>query len=316
MKRFCDIGVNFLDGMYGGFYNGSQKHPPDILNVLERAQKFNVSNFLLTCGSVEEFERSKILSDQIEKIYKKNSFKLTIGCHPTRCNVFKINDNYINELVKCLQENDEMIGAIGEIGLDYDRLEFCEKQLQYKSFQEQLFKLYWSINENKRKPLFIHCRNSGEDMLKILKELKLPNENYRGVVHSYDGNVDLMKELISLGFFIGINGCSLRSSDANEVIKNLPNNSLLLETDSPWCGIKATHQFYSHVDQTLFNEIGLKKKEKWNSQQFVRGRNEPAFILQVFDVICHLKEVANEKDKDDLARQIFENSLNLFSLKI
>jgi TatD DNase family protein len=80
-------------------------------------------------------------------------------------------------------------------------------------------------------PLFLHCRNAHDDFIQIVENNKSKIRR-GGVVHTYDGTLENAKKLIALGFYIGINGCSLKNEANLEVIKNLPNDRILLETDA------------------------------------------------------------------------------------
>ena len=127
--------------------------------------------------------------------------------------------------------SDKSVVAIGEIGLDYDRLEFCDKETQQKYFEEQL-QTMCSEESLKDLPLFLHNRNVGSDLLQVLKK---DNRQQQGVVHSFDDSLELAQQFIDLGLYIGLNGCSLKTSKNLAVVKELPLNKILLETDCPYC---------------------------------------------------------------------------------
>jgi TatD DNase family protein len=121
-----------------------------------------------------------------------------------------------------------------------------------------------------------------------------------------------MHELIDLGFYIGINGCSLKTEENLSVVKEIPIDKLLLETDSPWCGIKQTHAGFKYV-KSLNHASFFKKREKFEPYYFVSGRNEPSMIQQVFDVVSGIKEI---EDKNKFAEQIYENTERLLFNKL
>lgn len=126
----------------------------------------------------------------------------TIGCHPTRCNEFEECGNpeeYLKSLSDLALSNKDKIVAIGEMGLDYDRLNFCSKETQKKYFEMQL-----SLCSTLKLPMFLHCRNASDDFVRILRNHK--NELTPGVVHSFDGNPEDANSILQLGLYIGING--------------------------------------------------------------------------------------------------------------
>lgn len=88
-----------------------------------------------------------------------------MGCHPTRCKEFVPDpDAYYNGLCSKIEEYSHKIVAIGECGLDYDGLHFCEKEIQKKYFEKQL-----DLVENFKFPLFLRCQNSHDDFVEIIK---------------------------------------------------------------------------------------------------------------------------------------------------
>lgn len=99
-----------------------------------------------------------------EKLYA------TVGCHPTRCNEFLEFENggpegYLKSLKEVIEANKNKIVAIGECGLDYDRVNFCPIEVQKKFFQAQL-----QLSQDFDLPLFLHCRAAASDMSQILQE--------------------------------------------------------------------------------------------------------------------------------------------------
>lgn len=224
-----------------------------------------------------------------------------MGCHPTRCNDFeKTNpEEYFNKLCSEIEKNKEKIIAVGEMGLDYDRLHFCKKEVQKKYFEKQLL-----ITEKFKLPAFLHCRNSFEDFFEIITRNieKLP---LKGVIHSFDGTFEEAEKLISLGFYIGINGCSLKTDRNLKVVSALPSNKIMIETDCPWCGVKKSHSGSMYV-KTKFPIV--KKKEKWTKDSMIDGRNEPAQIINVLEVIAGCRN----ENIESLAEEFYRNTIELF----
>lgn len=139
------------------------------------------------------------MEDSIEALkLAKNDPKLfcTAGFHPTRC-LEMDNDpqTNIDNLINLCRTNTDKIVAVGEFGLDYDRLEFCPKDVQIRNFTRQL-----DVAEQTKLPLFLHCRNAASDLLDILKNNR--NRFTTGVVSQILRLLSLKKINSSIGAFI------------------------------------------------------------------------------------------------------------------
>ena len=130
------------------------------------------------------------------------------------------------------------------------------------------------------------------------------------VVHSFTGDIDEMKALVDMGLYIGVNGCSLKTEENCEVVKQIPLERILLETDCPYCDIRNSHAGSQHV-KTVFPR---KNKDKYDPQDseftIVRDRNEPCTIVQVVEVVAALRDISCEL----LCSAAWENSMKLFNL--
>ena len=194
--------------------------------------------------------------------------------------------------------------AFGEIGLDYDRLTLCPKDVQLEYFAKQL-----DISIDVGLPLFLHSRAAHSDFVRLLKERleKLPK---RGVVHSFTGTIAEMEELVELGFDIGINGCSLKTEDNLEVVRKVPLERIQLETDGPWCEMRASHasaKFFQSTEEVQWKSV---KKEKWVEGAMVKGRNEPCMIGRVAEAVARIKMVSLEQ----LSEAAWVNTVKMFGL--
>lgn len=134
--------------MFCGVYNGKEKHVPDLQNVLQRGYDIGVDKIIVTVGTIFDCDDTfKIikndgiiviwilleLSNVINCIPILERLYTTIGCHPTRCDEFDADpEGYFDSLCIQIDENREKVVAIGEMGLDYDRLHFCGKENQKK----------------------------------------------------------------------------------------------------------------------------------------------------------------------------------------
>ena len=87
--------------------------------------------------------------------------------------------------------------------------------------------------------MYLHNRNTGQDFFDLVQKNR--SKFGKGVVHSFTGTEDELKKILELDLFVGINGCSLKSKENIEVLKQVPLDKLMLETDSPYCEIRNTH---------------------------------------------------------------------------
>ncbi|KAI5710435.1 hypothetical protein M8J76_013716 [Diaphorina citri] len=292
--KYIDIGANLKDAMYEGFYSSkNQKHEPDIDHVLNRAWNAGLEKIIITGTNVEDSISSLKLAQSDERLYS------TVGCHPTRCSEFENDpEGYLQSLDKIIKEGGKKVVAFGEFGLDYDRVQYCPVETQLKYFRKQL-----DLSVTHKLPLFLHCRNAKSDFIEIMKEYapKLPR---KGVIHSFDGTPFQAVELTDLGFYIGINGCSLKTKENLETVKSIPEDRLLLETDCPWCEVKPSHAGFAYI-RTQHEKV---KKEQWKPDKMVKSRNEPANIVQILEIVAAVRGVEREK----LGPIIHQNTLRLF----
>jgi TatD DNase family protein len=329
--RFVDIGANLMDERYtDGIYYGKKRHEQDFDLVLDRALEQGVTHIILTAGTLQESRNAvqmvEIYRNKWEEENNNGNPPLFLGCtvgvHPTRCQQEFVDnlkdgqtaDDILNELAELLSHGADRgyVVAIGEFGLDYDRLEFAPKDVQLEFFRRQLQKYLRGDNDNSSIcdiPLFLHNRSVGRDLLDILLEHNKDNSDVpiKGVVHSFDDSLELALAFIDLGLYIGLNGCSLKTEQNLEVVRELPLDKILLETDCPYCEIKATHAGHKHI-QTTF--AGMKKADKkFETGKMVKGRNEPCQIVQVAEVIAGVKGIPVE----EVARVCYQNSMDLYS---
>ncbi|XP_076763485.1 deoxyribonuclease TATDN1 [Xylocopa sonorina] len=294
LRKFIDIGANLTDPMYQGVYHGSQKHQPDLDKVLERSWNNNLSKIIITAGNIEESKKALEIARTDERLFS------TVGCHPTRCNEFEENGDpeaYLKSLSDLATDNKDKVVAIGEMGLDYDRLQFCPKDVQKKYFEMQL-----SLCSNLKLPMFLHCRNASEDFVRILRKHK--DTLTAGVVHSFDGNPEEANSILQMGLYIGINGCSLKTEENLFSVTTIPSDRLMIETDCPWCEIRPTHASAKDII-TNFPSV---KKEKWQPDKMVKGRNEPCTIVQILEILARIRD----EEEEYLCNQIYKNTMKVF----
>ncbi|KTW29870.1 hypothetical protein T552_01074 [Pneumocystis carinii B80] len=301
MQRYFDIGFNATDPVFRGIYREKKVHPNDFNEILLRAKEVGCCEMMITGGCLKDSKEAFELAQEY------CNFTSTVGCHPTRVTEFEKYpegpEEYLKEIYKLALFGKKVgkVVSFGEIGLDYDRLGYASKELQTKYFEKQL-----SIAPKLDLPLFLHSRAAADDFIAILSPY-LPQLPRKGCVHSFTGTLEEMQHYISLGLSIGVNGCSLKTEENLKVVKEIPLEYLMLETDAPWCSISPTHASYPYIKDTSY-VFCAEKKDKFISGKMVRGRNEPCTIIQVACVVSHLKGLSIEK----VSEAAYLNSIKMF----
>ncbi|KAH9737896.1 TatD related DNase [Citrus sinensis] len=283
--------------MFKGIYHGKQCHASDIATVLSRAWSSGVDRIIVTGGSLEESKEALAIAETDGRLF------CTVGVHPTRCKEFEESgdpEKHFQALLSLAKEGIEKgkVVAIGECGLDYDRLHFCPSEIQRKYFEKQ-FELAYAT----KLPMFLHMREAAADFCAIVERNK--DRFTGGVTHSFTGSAEDRDKLLTFNMYIGINGCSLKTAENLDVVRGIPIERMMIETDSPYCEIKNAHAGISFVKSTWPS----KKKEKYDQDSLVKGRNEPCLVRQVLEVVDGCKGI---NDIDQLSRTLYHNTCRVF----
>ena len=160
----------------------------------------------------------------IELAHKHEGMYASCGIHPSDVLSYENVDDVILELEKLLA--DEKAVALGEIGLDY-HYEDIPKEPQVLYFEKQM-----ALAEKLNIPVIIHDREAHGDCLEIIKRFP----NVKGVFHSFSGSPEMATELVKLGWYISFSGTvTFKNARApKEACKVVPEDRLLIETDSPY----------------------------------------------------------------------------------
>lgn len=309
--RFVDIGANLLDERFtSGIYRGTFRHDPDLDLIMKRAADTGVKRIVVTAGTVEHSKTAVQEVRRWRELYPNLHFSCTVGVHPTRCkqefvDSERTDEHILQELLDIALDGmkDETVVAIGEIGLDYDRLEFCPADVQKTYFVKQLQKLASATGL----PLFLHNRSVGNDLYDLLSANR---EFWKsgGVVHSFDDSIELANEFTGqLGLYIGLNGCSLRTEENLQVARQLPLERILLETDCPYCEVRKTHAGHMHIK----SKFEAKAEKKFERGKTVKSRQEPCHIVQIAEIVAGVKGIQVE----EVADKCYDNSIRLFGWK-
>ena len=272
--------------MFAGIYNGLQRHTPDFeTSVLARAAAAGVHRVILTGTGVAESRAALDLARRINAGASGVRAFSTVGLHPTSAAreldaeaargdgsregaLARIEADL--EALATAGAADGTVVAIGECGLDYDRLHFSPRDAQAAAFP-----LHVRIARNLGLPLFLHDRNTAGDLLRALAEAGGAPRG--GVVHSFTGTANDVTAIVDSGLYLGVNGCAMKTAEGLEAVARVPLERLMLETDAPWCSIKASSPAAQHL-KTTWKTV---KKEKWDADATVKDRSEPCHVCNV-----------------------------------
>lgn len=203
-----------------------ERFEEDREEIIEKIKESGVTKLVSAGYSIEGSRKGVELSKKYEFIYT------TCGLSPndipqTEEELWKD----IDKIKKLVKENLEYkkIVAIGEIGLDY----YWEKDNERRELQKKAFVKQIELANDFNLPIVIHTRDAVMDTIEILKKNKV---NKKGVFHCCPLNRELVKEALKLDFYISFAGpvTFKNSKNANEIIKMVPNDKILIETDSPY----------------------------------------------------------------------------------
>lgn len=145
-----------------------------------------------------------------------------VGIHPE--NAAGLPEDYLSQIEEW--SNTPKVVAIGEIGLDYHYEDMAPREVQRKVFEDQIL-----LAKRRNLPIVVHDREAHGDTMEILRR-----HRPRGVVHCFSGSVEMMREVVKLGMYIGLGGVVTfkNARVAVEVAREIPLDRLLTETDAPY----------------------------------------------------------------------------------
>lgn len=207
MIRYYDIGLNLFTKSF-----------PEPEKIIREAKEAGICP-ILTGSEARE-------NELVHEFVKNHDVYGTAGIHPHSAD--EATEEDVNRIREIIRDNPRIV-AVGECGLDYDRMYSAkENQLYY-------FKKLISLAEELEKPLFLHERDAEEDFISCFQGHEAICR--KSVVHCFTGNKEILRRLLDMGFFIGITGwiCDERRGDKlREAVRHLPLERLLIETDAPY----------------------------------------------------------------------------------
>lgn len=187
-------------------------------DVIRKAVEAGVTHIINPGSNLESSGFAIALSKKHHEVFA------AVGVHPHDAS--SCDEKTLSRLEAMTGE--EKVVAIGEIGLDY-HYDFSPREVQKEWFSRQV-----ALAAKLKLPVIIHDRESHQDVLDIVKAYR--SEHITGVFHCFSGSVEMAREVLDLGFYIGIGG-SLTFKKARkpiEVVQYAPMDRLLIETDCPY----------------------------------------------------------------------------------
>lgn len=228
--------------------------------VIERIKKERM--FCVNVGTNKVFSQKAI-----ELAEKHSEFFAAVGLHPLEIEEEDFDEKFFENLA-----SHPKVLAIGECGLDI-------KAASSKEKQKEVFQRHILLSKKFQKPLMIHSRYSYPEVVEILRSEKL---SLPGIVHYFSGDKGAAQKFLEIGFNLSFAGKITYNNQYDEVIKFVPFENILSETDAPF------------VSPTPY-----------------RGkRNEPVYVKEVVKKIAEVKNLPFEK----MEEIIFENAKRIFKI--
>lgn len=185
--------------------------------ILNSMQAGGIGKIVDAAATVESWDKILELTEKYPYLYG------SVGVHPDE--VGALNEENFARMEQLLDQ--EKIVAVGEIGLDY----YWDKEghdLQKHWFIRQL-----ELARKKQVPVMIHSREAAADTMEIMKEY---GQGLKGVIHCYSYSLEMAREYVKMGYYIGVGGVVTfkNSKKLKEVVREIPLESIVLETDCPY----------------------------------------------------------------------------------
>jgi len=237
----------------------------NLKEVIDRAIKNNVKYLLSISTTNESYERILKIVENYKNIYG------TYGIHPHETKNYKKLSSEL--IVKKLELSKKIIG-IGETGLDF-YYEHSEPVIQKKIFIEHI-----KAAQNLNLLLIVHTRSAENETYDILKSEK-KNKDFKVLIHCFTGSKIFAHKLIDIGCYISASGVVTfkKSKDLADTFLSLPNDRILVETDSPYLSpepLRGKSNEPSHIIHTV---NFLSKLKKINPLIFAEKTSDNFFNL-------------------------------------
>lgn len=240
------------------------KSNQSLMTAIEQAEARDVSRFLCVCISEENRKSVLDIAAQRDNIFA------SVGIHP--CDV---GEKVVPQAELAAWSTDSKVVALGETGLDYFHSQ------DFVAQQQASFVNHLQVGQQESLPVIVHTRNAKQDTLDLIKSDACRESS--GVLHCFTEDWDMAKQAIDMNFYISISGIvTFKNAESlREVVRKMPLEYLLVETDSPYLA-----------------PIPYRGKP-----------NMPAYVREVAEYVADLKGLSYE----ELASITTQNFLRLFN---
>lgn len=232
--------------------------------IVKTASENNVKLLQTISTRISKIDEILKYSEQFENVFA------SLGTHP--CNT--LDEPFVNadEIVKIAEANKKIIG-LGETGLDYFHQPFDKQK------QKTYFLAHINSSQQNDLPVIIHSRDADTDMAEIL-ESEQKNKIFPALLHCFSSSENLARKALDLGIYISISGIVTfkNATQLQDIVKFLPLDRLLVETDSPYLAPVPN-----------------------------RGKtNQPAYTRHVVEFIAQLKGISSQEVADKTTENFFK----------
>lgn len=242
----------------------------DLEETLARASEAGVVNTITVGIDLASSKKAVELAERYPNVYA------SVGIHPHDVAAITMSD--IDAIAKVGMS--PKVVAIGETGLDFYR-DACPRDRQTIAFLWHL-----DMAEEMGLPVIIHSRQATAETIELLQNRRAANSigHYRGVLHCFNGDADTAKTYLNMGFHISLGGYITypKTNALHNIIKTIPDNRLLAETDCPFLP----------------------------PQDFRGKRNEPSYLCLTIEKLAEIRNQSYEH----IARVTTENARRLFGI--
>lgn len=249
--------------------------------AIQRAKDAGVTTIINTGTQIDSSQKAVELAEKYENLFA------IVGVHPHHADKVELGSDWIEEL-EHIAKHPKVVG-IGECGMDYYR--YQSNGITDIEAQKEIFIKQIDLAHRLNLPLQIHNRHAGKDIIDILNNHKSLLRDLPGMFHCMSGNVEFLKKVLDLGFYVGFDGnitykgiAPGEDTPLSELVKYAPIDRIVTETDSPYL----------------------------TPEPHRGSRNEPSYGILIAKFIAQIKAISEKEVLD----QTTKNAHTIFNLKV